>query len=200
MVDIIGIDVKVIVALLWEAAVDFVSSWMMFTQIMKQAEGSAGCNDPKPDTEWLLALQYSFYPANGHLLQSCQSRASTKQSYRRCFRHHNTEALLLCITSNYASVNIRVLLSGCCCIALTMCFFAVVWNPKVVKQNFSKPWQTRGSFSARYAVPFSSFFFILPSCVPVHHPLWCSADRRNVLIPPLCRPEAFSEWGLIIIK
>lgn len=42
-------------------------------------------------------------------------------------------------------------------------------------------------------------FLILPVCVPVHHPLWCSTDRRCVLILPLCRPDVLGEWGVILL-
>ena len=49
-----------------------------------------------------------------------------------------------------------------------------------------------------YAAHFHSFSPLHPSCVPLRHPLWCSTDRRCVLVLPLRRPEVLGKWHSIL--
>lgn len=71
-------------------------------------------------------------------------------------------------------------------------------EPKVLQQKSRKSWQT--SCSARYVAFFFFFWldliFALPLCQLLHHPLWCSTDRRCVFVIPLCRPDISGGRGV----
>ena len=124
----------------------------------------------------------AFITANRRPLQLCQSRAS---AWTQCIITAliRWKCLLFC-EDDMKIEGLTLLL--CCCMKQK-------GAPAELQQATTDQRQLLSQ--VRSTLLFLLFIFILPVCVSVHRPLWCSTDRRRVLILLLCRPEVLGESG-----
>lgn len=130
-----------------------------------------------------------------HPLQSCQSRKLYK---RFCWSFQQSFG---CIASLLPSdvhllycVRIIHIHRSFSCIIITV--FLCKKKPEGAPAELQQVRDQRQLLSQVRSI---ILFLYLLSCEPVHHPLWCSTDRRCVLILPLCRHKDLGDSVFLIL-
>lgn len=85
------------------------------------------------------------------------------------------------------------------CVIFTICHCIIVWNKRCSSRTSASLNRSDAAIQPGMQLRFIlSAFLILPVCLLLYRPLWCSTDRCGVLTLPLCRPEVLGECTVIL--